>query len=43
MLKALAGPALLSQQLGGLPQAAMAVPAPGVTTGRTPTVPPTDI
>ncbi|XP_077956232.1 poly(U)-binding-splicing factor PUF60a isoform X2 [Gasterosteus aculeatus] len=35
VLKALAGPALLSQQLGGLPQAAMAVPAPGVTTDGT--------
>lgn len=40
MLGALAGPALLSQQLGGLPQAVMAAQAPGVITG-TPTAPPT--
>lgn len=34
VLGALAGPALLSQQLGGLPQAVMAAQAPGVITGR---------
>lgn len=34
MLGALAGPALLSQQLAGLPQAVMAAQAPGVITGR---------
>lgn len=34
MLGALAGPALLSQQLGGLPQAVMAAQAPGVITGE---------
>uniref|UniRef100_A0A671Z4C1 Poly(U) binding splicing factor 60 n=1 Tax=Sparus aurata TaxID=8175 RepID=A0A671Z4C1_SPAAU len=34
-LGALAGPALLSQQLGGLPQAVMAAQAPGVITGVT--------
>ena len=33
VLGALAGPALLSQQLGGLPQAVMAAQAPGVITG----------
>uniref|UniRef100_A0A3Q4BRI6 RRM domain-containing protein n=1 Tax=Mola mola TaxID=94237 RepID=A0A3Q4BRI6_MOLML len=33
MLGALASPALLSQQLGGLPQAVMAAQAPGVITG----------
>lgn len=33
MLSALAAPALLSQQLGGLPQAVMAAQAPGVITG----------
>ncbi|XP_028987275.1 poly(U)-binding-splicing factor PUF60a isoform X2 [Betta splendens] len=36
---ALAGPALLSQQLGGLPQAVMAAQAPGVITGVTPVRP----
>ncbi|XP_042283567.1 poly(U)-binding-splicing factor PUF60a isoform X1 [Thunnus maccoyii] len=36
VLGALAGPALLSQQLGGLPQAVMAAQAPGVITGVTP-------
>ncbi|XP_006807062.1 poly(U)-binding-splicing factor PUF60a isoform X1 [Neolamprologus brichardi] len=36
VLGALAGPALLSQQLGGLPQAVMAHQAPGVITGVTP-------
>lgn len=36
VLGALAGPALLSQQLGGLPQAVMAAQAPGVITGRNP-------
>uniref|UniRef100_A0A8C8G484 RRM domain-containing protein n=1 Tax=Oncorhynchus tshawytscha TaxID=74940 RepID=A0A8C8G484_ONCTS len=35
----LAGPALLSQQLGGLPQAVMAAQAPGVITGVTPVRP----
>ncbi|XP_036940438.1 poly(U)-binding-splicing factor PUF60a isoform X1 [Acanthopagrus latus] len=35
VLGALAGPALLSQQLGGLPQAVMAAQAPGVITGVT--------
>nr|XP_046265489.1 poly(U)-binding-splicing factor PUF60a isoform X2 [Scatophagus argus] len=34
VLGALAGPALLSQQLGGLPQAVMAAQAPGVTPVR---------
>lgn len=33
MLGALAAPALLSQQLGALPQAVMAAQAPGVITG----------
>uniref|UniRef100_A0A665VJL0 Poly(U)-binding-splicing factor PUF60-like n=1 Tax=Echeneis naucrates TaxID=173247 RepID=A0A665VJL0_ECHNA len=36
VLGALAGPALLSQQLGGIPQAVMAAQAPGVITGVTP-------
>ncbi|XP_070774350.1 poly(U)-binding-splicing factor PUF60a [Enoplosus armatus] len=36
VLGALAGPVLLSQQLGGLPQAVMAAQAPGVITGVTP-------
>uniref|UniRef100_A0A8C5GBP5 Poly(U)-binding-splicing factor PUF60-like n=1 Tax=Gouania willdenowi TaxID=441366 RepID=A0A8C5GBP5_GOUWI len=36
VLGALAGPALLSQQLSGLPQAVMAAQAPGVITGVTP-------
>ncbi|KAM7399943.1 hypothetical protein PAMA_004567 [Pampus argenteus] len=36
VLGALAEPALLSQQLGGLPQAVMAAQAPGVITGVTP-------
>uniref|UniRef100_A0A674MVW0 Poly(U) binding splicing factor 60 n=1 Tax=Takifugu rubripes TaxID=31033 RepID=A0A674MVW0_TAKRU len=36
VLGALAGPALLSQQLAGLPQAVMAAQAPGVITGVTP-------
>ncbi|KAL6103663.1 puf60 [Pungitius sinensis] len=35
VLKALAGPALLSQQLGGPPQAVLAIQAPGVTTDVT--------
>ncbi|KAM9349687.1 poly(U)-binding-splicing factor PUF60a isoform 1-T1 [Symphorus nematophorus] len=39
VLGALAGPALLSQQLGGLPQAVMAAQAPGVITGVTPARP----
>ncbi|CAI5677158.1 unnamed protein product [Oreochromis niloticus] len=39
VLGALAGPALLSQQLGGLPQAVMAHQAPGVITGVTPVRP----
>uniref|UniRef100_A0A8C7NLB3 RRM domain-containing protein n=1 Tax=Oncorhynchus mykiss TaxID=8022 RepID=A0A8C7NLB3_ONCMY len=39
VLGALAGPALLSQQLGGLPQAVMAAQAPGVITGVTPVRP----
>uniref|UniRef100_A0A3Q3XDD2 RRM domain-containing protein n=1 Tax=Mola mola TaxID=94237 RepID=A0A3Q3XDD2_MOLML len=39
MLGALASPALLSQQLGGLPQAVMAAQAPGVITGVTPARP----
>ncbi|KAJ8011387.1 hypothetical protein DPEC_G00057660 [Dallia pectoralis] len=39
VLGALAGPALLSQQLGGLPQAVMATQAPGVITGVTPVRP----
>ncbi|KAI3374823.1 hypothetical protein L3Q82_021037 [Scortum barcoo] len=39
VLGALAGPALLSQQLGGLPQAFMAAQAPGVITGVTPARP----
>uniref|UniRef100_UPI0037E7F085 poly(U)-binding-splicing factor PUF60a n=1 Tax=Semicossyphus pulcher TaxID=241346 RepID=UPI0037E7F085 len=39
VLGALAGPALLSQQLGGLPQAVMAAQAPGVITGVTPPQP----
>lgn len=34
MLGALAAPALLSQQLGALPQAVMAAQAPGVITGK---------
>lgn len=34
VLGAFTGPALLSQQLGGLPQAVMAAQAPGVITGR---------
>ncbi|XP_029970132.1 poly(U)-binding-splicing factor PUF60a isoform X1 [Salarias fasciatus] len=36
VLGALAGPALLAQQLGGLPHAVMAAQAPGVITGVTP-------
>ncbi|XP_078143900.1 poly(U)-binding-splicing factor PUF60a isoform X2 [Centroberyx gerrardi] len=40
VLGALAGPALLSQQLGALPQAVMAAQAPGVITGVTPARPP---
>ncbi|XP_029929993.1 poly(U)-binding-splicing factor PUF60a isoform X3 [Myripristis murdjan] len=43
VLGALAGPALLSQQLGGLPQAVMAAQAPGVITGVTPARPPLPI
>ncbi|XP_044075528.1 poly(U)-binding-splicing factor PUF60a [Siniperca chuatsi] len=39
VLGSLAGPALLSQQLGGLPQAVMAAQAPGVITGVTPSRP----
>ncbi|XP_028284081.1 poly(U)-binding-splicing factor PUF60a isoform X2 [Parambassis ranga] len=39
VLGALAGPALLTQQLGGLPQAVMAAQAPGVITGVTPARP----
>uniref|UniRef100_A0A674B3B2 Poly-U binding splicing factor a n=1 Tax=Salmo trutta TaxID=8032 RepID=A0A674B3B2_SALTR len=39
VLGALAGPALLSQQLGSLPQAVMAAQAPGVITGVTPVRP----
>nr|XP_033507251.1 poly(U)-binding-splicing factor PUF60a [Epinephelus lanceolatus] len=39
VLGALAAPALLSQQLGGLPQAVMAAQAPGVITGVTPARP----
>uniref|UniRef100_A0A8P4G077 RRM domain-containing protein n=1 Tax=Dicentrarchus labrax TaxID=13489 RepID=A0A8P4G077_DICLA len=39
VLGALAGPALLSQQLGGLPPAVMAAQAPGVITGVTPARP----
>ncbi|XP_019964650.2 poly(U)-binding-splicing factor PUF60a isoform X2 [Paralichthys olivaceus] len=39
ILGALAGPALLSQQLGGLPQTVMTTPAPGVITGVTPARP----
>ncbi|XP_073347217.1 poly(U)-binding-splicing factor PUF60a [Pagrus major] len=39
VLGALAGPTLLSQQLGGLPQAVMAAQAPGVITGVTPARP----
>ncbi|CAB1325684.1 unnamed protein product, partial [Coregonus sp. 'balchen'] len=39
VLGALAGPALLSQQLGGLPQAVMAAQAPGIITGVTPVRP----
>ncbi|XP_041658953.1 poly(U)-binding-splicing factor PUF60a isoform X1 [Cheilinus undulatus] len=39
VLGALAGPTLLSQHLGGLPQAVMAAQAPGVITGVTPAQP----
>ncbi|KAM9321700.1 poly(U)-binding-splicing factor PUF60a isoform 2-T2 [Pholidichthys leucotaenia] len=39
VLGALAAPALLSQQLGGLPQAVMATQVPGVITGVTPARP----
>ncbi|KAF7652441.1 hypothetical protein LDENG_00096670 [Lucifuga dentata] len=39
VLGALAGPALLSQQVGGLPQAIMAAQAPGIITGVTPARP----
>ncbi|KAL0966709.1 hypothetical protein UPYG_G00299070 [Umbra pygmaea] len=39
VLGALAGPALLSPHLGGLPQAVMAAQAPGVITGVTPVRP----
>lgn len=40
MLGALAGPAFLSQQLVGLPQAVMAAQAPGVITGKPASFPP---
>lgn len=43
VLGALAGPTLLSQQLGGLPQAVMAAQAPGVITGRKTYSPPTHV